>query len=284
MVPELEKKLLVKFFVANANIGFCAAANLATQKASGEFLCIIDHDIEMTPLVLDDLVANLETDNTVGAVQPKVVNAYDKRFIDSDDVNENGSIRGFEASLYINNRDILYPIGACFIVRRKTFQHVGGFYDDFFMGAQDIDFGWRLWLLGYKVKAILSVEIYHSRGTLREKKEVNLQLGYFSFKNKVVMVIQNFETKNIVKYFLRLIRIPFFHLLSNPSFGYYEIRALFWVAGHLKLTLKRRYMIQSFRKLPDDELMGMLKYIFPKPLNETIGKYISKFIARKTTL
>jgi GT2 family glycosyltransferase len=276
MMPQLEKKLLLKFFEANENIGFCSAANLAIQKASGKFLCIIDHDIEMTPFVLDELVGYLLTDNTVGAVQPKVVNAYDKRFIDSNDINENGSIQGFDASVYSTNRDILYPVGACSVIRASLFQDVGGFYDDFFVGTYDIDLGWRLWLLGYKVEAIYGVEIYHSRGTLRKKQEINLKLECLAFKNHIVMTIQNFEEKNVVRYLSRLLVIPSSNLLSNPPLAYKQFKSFCWVAKNLRLVLKRRYEIQSTRRIPDDELLSMLNYIFPKPLNHSVAHVLNR--------
>ena len=237
----------------------------------------------MTSLVLQKLVASLEGDSTFGAVQPKIINAYDKRLIDSNDINEEGMLYGSAASRHCNDRYILYPIGACSVIRKATFQHIGGFYDDFFVGIQDVDLGWRLWLFGYKVKAVTCVEIYHSRGTFRRKnKIINLQLDYIAFKNQIAMVIQNFEAKNTVEYFLRLMLVLFSHVLTNAPRGYYEMMSTFWIARHLKLILKRRYLVQNLRKIPDEALIGMLKHIFPKPLNEAIREYVFKLVARTT--
>ncbi len=275
ILPELNKKLTLRLFRLDENIGFCSAANLAIQESSGEFLCIIDHDIEMTPSVIEELVYNLELNPTVGSVQPKVINANDKRFIDSYDINESGAIRGMDATLYRNSRKILYCIGACLVTRIKTFQEAGGFYNDFFVEKHDMDFGWRLWLLGYSNKTVPSAEIYHNRGTLRKGQQVNLMFEYHGFKNDLVMVIQNFETKNVPKYLLRFAPIPFFNILRNPVRGYIQAKSAFWVVCHLKLIMKRRYFIQSSRRVADDELVGMLEHIFPPSLTENLKSFVN---------
>jgi hypothetical protein len=276
MLPQLKKEFPVKFFKMRENVGYCSAANLAIQDSSGEYLCIIDHDIEMTPLVIRELVASLESDSSVGAVQPKIVNAYDKRLVDSYDINESGCTRGMEAALYTCSRKILYCVGACCVIRRKTFHQVGGFYDDFFVDKQDVDFGWRLWLYGYTVKSVPGVEVYHSRGILRNKEQINPIFEYNSFKNQIVMVVQNFETENLVRFLSRFVLITFFTLLRKPSRGYVQIKSYFWVVSHLKMIMKRRYSVQSSRKIADDKLLGMLKHVFPKPITE----YLRLFFMR----
>lgn len=276
ILPQLQKKISIKLYFMKTNIGLYAALNLAAEKASGEYLCIIDHDIEMSPFVLEKLVSNLEADRSIGAIQPMIINAYDKRFIDSCDITESGSIRGNEASKYENYKDILYPMGACFVIRKKIFRQVGGFFNDFFVGEQDIDLGWRLWLFGYRVRVVYTVEIYHRRGTLRGEPRKDAQLEYSSFKNYSVMAIQNFEEKNLTKYLLKLVLVPLYELTYNPLSSYYKLKSSVWIVKNIKLILNRRYSIQSRRRIRDDELTKMLKHIFPQPFSNCIQKYLLK--------
>jgi len=262
-MPELEKRCVTKLIKLPRNVGFCRAANVAVQNSLGEFLCFIDHDIEMMPQVLKELIARLESNNSIGAVQPKVISAYDRISIDSHDINEHGSIKGTNACLYKKSRRILYPIGACFATRRKTYDQIGGFYDDFFVGNADVDFGWRIWLFGYSVESVPSCEIYHTRGTLSKMERTRI-LGYNDFKNKTVMIIQNFEKKNVILFLPRLFREFLACLILNRSFQFYmRLKALVWVARHFKLFIKRRRFIQHSRKIRDEKLTGMLEYIFP---------------------
>jgi GT2 family glycosyltransferase len=267
-MPIFKKKLIIKFLKLNKNMGFCYAANIAVHNSSGEFLCFIDH-IEMTSTFLRELIQCLELDNNLGAVQPKVINAYDKRFIDSYDFNENGSMRGKIASSYRKSRKILYCIGACCLTRRKTYECIGRFYDDFFT-SPDVDFGWRLWLFGYSVKSVPNAEIYHKRGTLRNTEQLNLIFEYNSFKNKIAMIIQNLEMKNSVKYLVRMLRIPFLSLFSNPSYAYLGFKGILWNIRHMRRIIQRRYFIQHSRKIRDEEILGMLKHILPHSIVEEI--------------
>ena len=269
MMPILKKKCIAKLLKLSKNMGYCYGANTAIDNSSGEFLCLIDHDIEMTPSVFRELIQRLELDGNIGAVQPKVINAYNRRFVDSYDFNEDGSMRGKEASSYTKDRKILYCIGACCMTRRKTYDHIGGLYDDFFL-ADDVDFGWRLWLYGYSVRAVPTVEIYHSRGTLRGKKQLEFIFEYNGFKNLIAMIIQNLEMKNLITYLARALRIAFFSSFRNPRGALVKGRATFWIAKHLSRIIERRYLIQNSRRICDAELIGMLKHVLPRSMAEII--------------
>ena len=45
--------------------------------------------------------------------------------------------------------------------RRELFLRAGGFDEDYFAFFEDIDFGWRAWVLGYRVLFVPSATTYH---------------------------------------------------------------------------------------------------------------------------
>jgi len=45
---------------------------------------------------------------------------------------------------------VLFGTGSAMMVRREVYEELGGFDEDFFMFFEDVDFGWRLNLLGYQ--------------------------------------------------------------------------------------------------------------------------------------
>jgi N-acetylglucosaminyl-diphospho-decaprenol L-rhamnosyltransferase len=54
--------------------------------------------------------------------------------------------------------------GACFMVRRSTFEQVGGFDEAYFMYAEDVDLCWRLGRDGWQVRYVPSAEVTHLQG------------------------------------------------------------------------------------------------------------------------
>ena len=48
-------------------------------------------------------------------------------------------------------RDLLFACGGSMLIEREVFLAVGGFDPDYFVFFEDVDLGWRLWLLGYRV-------------------------------------------------------------------------------------------------------------------------------------
>ena len=45
------------------------------------------------------------------------------------------------------------------LIHRDIFLEVGGFDESFFAYFEDVDLGWRLWLMGYRVVASLAIAI-----------------------------------------------------------------------------------------------------------------------------
>lgn len=281
-IENLRKKIDVKLIRLHRNMGLYYSANIAVEESSGEFLCVIDHDIVFTPPVIGELVKNLKEDSNLGAVQPKVINAFNKKLIDSDDINEDGSIRGMQASYYQKSRKILYPMGACFLTNRKIYNTLLGFDNDFFVERGDIDFGWRLWLFGFYVKTVPRVKIYHKRGTLGGQKKIRTVLRYHRIKNDMLMLIQNLEAKNLVIYFPTRIFYTFFILIfGKPADRRLTLLAAIWIIKNLKHIMAKRKFIQHSRKIKDDAIMGMLQYILPPSLATRAHARLFRVLARK---
>jgi glycosyltransferase involved in cell wall biosynthesis len=58
-------------------------------------------------------------------------------------------------------RDVLFGTGAAMFVRKDVYESVGGFDERFFMFYEDVDLGWRLNLLGWRVRYVPGSVAYH---------------------------------------------------------------------------------------------------------------------------
>ncbi len=62
---------------------------------------------------------------------------------------------------YDREADVLFASGAAMVARASTFREVGGFDERYFMFFEDVDLGWRLWLLGYRVRYVPASLAFH---------------------------------------------------------------------------------------------------------------------------
>jgi len=66
-------------------------------------------------------------------------------------------------------KEISSARGACMLIRKKIFDKLGGFDEKFFFSFEDVDLGWRSWILGYKVVVVPNSIVYHSAGKTSSK-------------------------------------------------------------------------------------------------------------------
>jgi len=117
--------------------------------------------------------ASSECDDSVGAVQPKVLNFYHQDRIDST-----GMITSFELSAinrgrdevdsgqYDTEYDVFGPSASAALYKRKALEETmlpyAGYFDrSYFAYHEDIDLAWRLQSAGYRVRFAPEAIVYH---------------------------------------------------------------------------------------------------------------------------
>jgi GT2 family glycosyltransferase len=91
--------------------------------------------------------------------------------------------------------EILFACGGNMISRRAPLLALGGFDDDYFAYLEDVDFGWRSWLAGYRV-------LFEPRAVARHKSSATSQrLGDFERgvlfeRNALQTALKNYENLN----------------------------------------------------------------------------------------
>jgi GT2 family glycosyltransferase len=167
------------------NIGYGKGNAIGIARAAGEFLLIINPDNELEPEGIARMLRVMEEDPTIGIVAPKLVH-------------EDGTIRESARSFprmmdvvikrtplqrwfphamdrYLQRttattgmRDTDWIVGACFLIRRSTFETIGGFDPRFFLFFEDIDLCRRCWEAGARVVYLPSVTATDRKRRLSE--------------------------------------------------------------------------------------------------------------------
>jgi len=260
----------VKVLHFDQDIGPSASHNVSLQLAKGVYLAFLDNDALVDPDWLSELVKVLESDPSIGVVQSKILNYNDRpHSIDSAgdfiDYYGNGYRLGLgekDRGQYDRKRSIFSARGAAMAVRRRVFEEVFMFDEDFFVYLDDTDFGWRVRLRGYETVLVPRSIVYHASGSTIRKRATFVT--FHNSKNKIAMLIKNYNTCNLVRYILPCLMVTMglsflwlFKGENNVAISY--VKAAVWNLLHLKKTWRKRLRIQSYlRKKSDSDVKSLM--------------------------
>jgi GT2 family glycosyltransferase len=286
-IKELAKKVNSLTVVeSGVNLGFAVANNEALKYAKGEFIVLLNCDTIVTPGWLRELVNVIANDKSLGVVQSKLLFLNKPEIIDSmgDIVHPAGSSisRGMgekDVGQYDKIHRIFSARGAAVIIRRDIILETGLFDPTYFMTYEDIDFCWRARLFGYEIALAPKSVVYH-RG-FDAYNEVYLMKMFNTFKNQYMMLIKNYETKNVLRFVSQL---AIYHSVKVFTYLFTQvdlqgrkkpftykvrivvslIKAPIYILNNLPSIWTRRVDIQQRRKVNDK---AILKAMSPLPLS-----------------
>jgi GT2 family glycosyltransferase len=184
------------------NIGFAGGCNAGVARATGEYLAFLNNDARPHPHWLAAAMHPLEYDGSIACVASKVL-GWDGSTIDFVGAALAYYGHGFKidfgapASPMENTAcDVLFASGAAMVMRAEVFRRVGGFDERYFMFFEDVDLGWRLWLLGYRVRYVPGSVVYHRHhataarfGAWREH--------FLLERNALFTIYKNYDDENL---------------------------------------------------------------------------------------
>lgn len=188
------------------NFGFSKGNNKAAEYASGDYLVLLNSDIELTPHWLTHLIEFMEAHPEAGACQSKLLS-----YVERSKFEYAGASGGFidkygytfcrgrifeiceeDRGQYDTEREIFWATGACLCVRRSVWNQVGGLEEDFFIHMEEIDWCWRARLHGYKIYCVPQSVVYHVGGGTLAKQ--NPHKTYLNYRNNLIMLQKNLAT------------------------------------------------------------------------------------------
>jgi GT2 family glycosyltransferase/glycosyltransferase involved in cell wall biosynthesis len=160
---------------SKANLGFAGGCNLGVSKASGEFIAFLNNDARPHADWIAEAMETFNSGRDIALVASKVLD-WDGKKVDFVDAAVTWYGMGYKPHAGETDRgawdvekDALFGTGAAMFIRARVFEEVGGFDDDFFMFYEDVDLGWRVNLLGYRVRFQPKSLVYHKHHASMEK-------------------------------------------------------------------------------------------------------------------
>lgn len=181
---------------SGANLGFTGGCNLGVARSSGEFVAFLNNDAKPHPDWVRAAIDTFGAAPDIGAVASKVLD-WDGVNVDYLDAAITWYGMGYkphagekDRGAWDREKDVLFGTGAAMFVRAEVFEELGGFDDDYFMFYEDVDLGWRMNLLGYRIRFQPASIAYHKHhasmnkfGDFREEYLLERNALYTLYKN-----------------------------------------------------------------------------------------------------
>lgn len=213
----------VRIIQLEKNFGFAKGYNEALKQVQARYYVLLNSDVEVRAGWLEPTLALLESDESIGACQPKIKMYHDKTSFEYA-----GAAGGWLDSLgypfargrifdyceqdlgqYDDTTEVFWASGAALFVRAELYHRLGGLDEFFFAHQEEIDFCWRLQLAGYKVMVCPSSVVFHvGGGTLPKGNEWKV---FLNFRNNLIMLAKNLPWYQVWW------KIPFRFLLDAVS-------------------------------------------------------------------
>lgn len=247
--------------------GLTKSRNLGIEISTGEYIAFAEVDMLFDRNWLIRAIEVLEKDKTLGMVCGKVLDVKTHTIINAVGIKTIPNI-GWVVSRGIGETDTGQydesiecssgSVGA--IARASVIREIRGF-DESLDRIDDTDFGWRIWLIGYRIITVPTSVTYHvvvKKWKLRKRNVTKIQQE-MSFGRVLRILAKNYEPHNLVIYFPQAVLIllirSFFNLFKGNVYSLTGfILILVWFIRTLPSTIAERSLIQSNR-ISNDKLI-----------------------------
>ncbi len=256
------------------NHGFARAVNAGIDcslgMADSEYVLLLNNDIELDKDFLSRGISSFAVSDDIGSVAVKMMNFYRRDVIDDtgDFLRSNGGSpwpRGSEETdtgRYDKPEYIFSACAGAAFYKKTVFAAAGKFDEDFFAYLEDVDFGFRLQLYGYKCYYNPLCVCYHKRGDTSGK--IKGLVVEFSEKNLIALRLKNYPLSVYLLHsplFLAARLSRYFRFLFFYPKGVFTsaLRGYFRGLGELPSTLRKRKEIMKNKKVSARYITGMFK-------------------------
>ncbi len=192
------------------NIGYGSGANLGLKQARGRYLMLLNSDTLVLDGALHQLMTFMDTHPDAGACGPRLLNPDGSlqrsafRF---------PTIAQIALDLFpilprltdtpLNGRypqdnpkneqpfAVDFTMGAAFVVSRAAYERTGGFDEDFFMYAEEVDWAMRLHAAGYAYYSVPAARIVHYAG--QSVKQAPRRMFYELHRSRVLLYRKHYS-------------------------------------------------------------------------------------------
>jgi hypothetical protein len=178
------------------NRGFAAAVNEGFREARGELVALVNNDVELDPEWMQAAVAALEGRPEVASIASRLLEWERRNMLDGT-----GDLVGWDGycmrrgqgekdvGQYSEPGPVVSACAAAALYRKAAFDDVGPFDESFFAYVEDIDWGLRAQVAGWRCFYEPAAVAYHVGGAT--SGEMNGFELFQNHRNAIVMMFKN---------------------------------------------------------------------------------------------
>lgn len=258
------------------NLGFSRAANSGIRASNGEWVLILNPDVQLSPGYCEKCVEELESHPKCAGVIGKILRyptGDPKRadVIDSTGLVMTRSRRVLDRGAGKVAGSFVQPEGEVFgipgnspVYRRAALEDASigdEFFDeDFFMYKEDVDLSWRFRLLGWSLRYVPLAVAYHDRSTgvvprrsLREiaraRRGLNEMQRHYSYRNHRLMLVKNELASTFVTDFFRIAMWELLSLVWVLAFEPRTVKSIPQLVGLIPGAYRKRQAVMRRRRI-----------------------------------
>ncbi len=254
------------------NDGFAKGCNDSIKEAlrqGFDYIAIINIHTVIKPNYISELVKVAENSDNIGAVQGLMLLDPPKNKINSLGNDTHflgfGYCRGYNQELSsgypelssLSAKDIFYPSGSSFFIKRKVLEKVGLFDEEFWMYNEDQDLGWRVWLAGFKCVLAYQAVLYNKYEFAR-----SIQKYYWMDRNRIIAMIKNYHLLTLLLITPACLVMELGLILFSLKTGWFREKVKVWryflTPAKWKYLYQARKETQRLRKVKDKDIVKMI--------------------------
>jgi len=192
------------------NIGITAALNRAVELATGEYVALLNNDLELDPGWLSELVRVLDEHPRTGSVTGKMLDFYDRSVLDgagdSFMWSSAAQRRGFrepDRGQFDQPSEVFSPCAGAALFRLAAFEDVGKFDPDFIAYLEDVDWGFRAQLRAWQSRYEPRAVAYHMGGATTGKD--TRRYGALQRRNQVLLIVKNYPARSLMRHWPKIL-------------------------------------------------------------------------------
>jgi GT2 family glycosyltransferase len=264
----------VKIIDNKNNLGFSVAVNQGIIEAKGEYIVLLNNDTEVHEYWLNNLVKCIENDEKVFSCCSKMI-----RYLERDKIDDTGDEynllgwaykRGDGESIdkYNKNQSVFSSCGGAAIYRKRVFDEIGYFDENFFAYMEDVDISYRAKIHGYKNIYCSDAVVYHIGSATSGSKYNSFKIK-LAARNNLYVVYKNMPILQLalnMPFILLgwIIRFLFFY---KKGFGKEYLEGTKEAFSKLKNISKVKYIkknLFNYAKIEFEIILNMFKYAYMK--------------------
>jgi N-acetylglucosaminyl-diphospho-decaprenol L-rhamnosyltransferase len=233
------------------NLGFAGGCSIGVDATEAPLILLLNPDARLHTGCLEALRAAAAQHPLWAAWQAAVL-------IDEHRINSAGGVVHYlgigwagqceapSSDLPQGDIEVPFPSGAALMVRRTAWHQLGGFDPDYFMYAEDLDLGLRLWLAGKRVGLVPSARVLHDYDFHKGSAK-----WFWLERNRWRTVLSVYPSTLLALILPALAALELALLPVAASQGWLgaKVRAQVAVAKDLPKTLARRRRVQRSRRV-----------------------------------